>query len=301
MEYENYDQNPYVPNVHFDLIRIRDLVSNQDYQRNISIANIRRAAADFNIYQINPVKVSRRDGINYVFDGQHTVEIIALVSGSRDTPVWCMVYEDLYYEHEADIFANQQKYTKNLTPYEIFAANVEAGNPKQLMIKSLVESYGLFISPSSGAGALTAVGSLEYIHDKYGYHTLDLTLRLAIGTWEGENGSFSSQLLKGIALLLYTFGDNLREDVFKEKVGRISLRELCRTAREFRNGSRGYAIAMANEYNRKTKYPLHISKLYGNKKRQSVALLIDEELKLDDPDELEEQTLWDNDREDEDE
>ncbi len=291
-----YEQNPYVPNVRFELIRIRDLVSNQDYQRNISVANVRRAAENFDLYQINPVKVSRRDGVNYVFNGQHTVEIIALVSGSRDTPVWCMIYDDLFYEHEADIFANQQKYTKTLTPFEIFVANVEAGNPKHLMIKSLVESYGLFLSASSTPGSLCAVSSLEYIHDKYGYHTLDLTLRLAIGTWEGEVGSFSAQLLKGIALLISTFGDALREDIFKEKVGRISLRELCRTAREYRNGSRGYAIAMANEYNRKTKYPLHISKLYSNKQRQSLAVLIDEELKLEEPeeeDEPDEETLWD--------
>ncbi len=48
--------------------------------------------------------------MNFVFNGQHTIEIVALVSGSRDTPVWCMVYEDLDYELEADIFANQQKY-----------------------------------------------------------------------------------------------------------------------------------------------------------------------------------------------
>lgn len=55
-----------------------------------------------------PVKVSRRDGINYVFNGQHTIEIVALVSGSRDTPVWCMIYDELCYEHEADIFASDE-------------------------------------------------------------------------------------------------------------------------------------------------------------------------------------------------
>ena len=74
----------YVPNVHFEKIPIRNLVSNQDYQRNLSRAHIARAAANFDLYQINPVKVSRRDGINYVFNGQHTIEIVALVSGSRD-------------------------------------------------------------------------------------------------------------------------------------------------------------------------------------------------------------------------
>ena len=69
-----------------------------------------KAAEHFDLHQVNPVKVSRRNGVNFVFNGQHTIEIVALVSGSRDTPVWCMVYEDLDYELEADIFANQQKY-----------------------------------------------------------------------------------------------------------------------------------------------------------------------------------------------
>ena len=81
----------YVPNVTFEKIPIKNLVSNQEYQRNLSAVHIQRAAANFDLYQINPVKVSRRDGINYVFNGQHTIEIVALVSGSRDTPVWCMV------------------------------------------------------------------------------------------------------------------------------------------------------------------------------------------------------------------
>ena len=116
--------NYFVPQVTFELIPIKNLVSNQDYQRNLSQAHIIRAAEHFDPYQINPVKVSRRDGINYVFNGQHTIEIVALVSGSRDTPVWCMIYDDLCYAHEADIFANQQKYVKSLNPHEVFVANV---------------------------------------------------------------------------------------------------------------------------------------------------------------------------------
>ena len=106
------DHSVFVPNVHFEKIPIKNLVSNQKYQRNLSKAHIANAAANFDPYQINPVKVSRRDGVNYVFNGQHTIEIVALVSGSRDTPVWCMIYDELVYEHEADIFANQQKFVK---------------------------------------------------------------------------------------------------------------------------------------------------------------------------------------------
>ena len=93
-----------IPNVSFELIPIRNLVSNQDYQRRLSEDHIRKALEDFDVYQINPVKVSRRDGINFVFNGQHTIEIVAMVSGSRETPVWCMIYEDL--EYEADLSGN---------------------------------------------------------------------------------------------------------------------------------------------------------------------------------------------------
>ena len=85
----------FVPNVRFEKIPIKDLYANQQYQRNLSETAILKMVEDFDIFQINPVKVSVRDGVNYVFDGQHTIEAVALASGSRETPVWCMIYDDL--------------------------------------------------------------------------------------------------------------------------------------------------------------------------------------------------------------
>ena len=76
---EELDLQQFIPNVHYELIPIKNLVSNQEYQRNLSVKHVQKAAANFDLYQVNPVKVSRRDGINYVFNGQHTIEIIALV------------------------------------------------------------------------------------------------------------------------------------------------------------------------------------------------------------------------------
>lgn len=187
------DFSQFVPNVRFELIPIKNLVSNQNYQRDLSQQHILRAAEHFDTYQINPVKVSRRDGINYVFNGQHTIEIIAMVSGSRDTPVWCMIYDDLNYMHEADIFANQQKYVKSLSPMEVFTANVEAGNEDQLVIKRLIETYGLVITKKKVPGAICAISTLESIYTKYGYHTLNSVLRLVIGTWEGDVNSLSDR------------------------------------------------------------------------------------------------------------
>ena len=259
------DLSVFVPRVHFEQKQIKNLVSNQEYQRNLSASHIRRTVENFDLYQINPVKVSRRDGINYVFNGQHTIEIVATVSGSRETPVWCMIYDELDYVREAYIFANQQKYVRPLLPYEIFMANVEAGNDEQLIIKSLVESYGLTISSNKVPGSICAVATLGYIYKKFGFHVLDRTLRLCIGTWEGDVNSLSSNMLKGIAHLVVAFGENLRDDIFKDKVGVFSSREISRTAKERKAGSLGYAEAMLIAYNKRMKAALKWSKLYTNK------------------------------------
>lgn len=175
-----------IPDVSFELIPIRNLVSNQEYQRPLSENHIRKALEEFDVYQINPVKVSRRDGINYVFDGQHTIEIIASESGSRDTPVWCMIYDDLKYKEEAHIFADQQKHVKALSSFETFKAHIEADDPKQKMIEAIVQSYGLAITSTKAKNGISAVSTLERIYDKYGQAVLDRTLRLASGNMGGR-------------------------------------------------------------------------------------------------------------------
>ena len=252
----------FVPNVHFELIPIRDLVSNQEYQRNLSWGHVKKAVDNFDLNQINPIKVSRRNGTNYVFNGQHTAEIVAAVSGSRDTPVWCMIYDELDYEQEADIFANQMKNVKPLSPYDVFNGHCQAGNDKELLIKGLVESFNLQVSSKTGPGLICAVGALESIFDKYGYDMLEKVLRLIIMTWEGEQKSFSANIMNGMARFLYSYQDKVSETVFKEKLGIISIKELTKTAKERKAGSLGFAEAMLIYYNKRLKCPLPWNELY---------------------------------------
>ncbi len=258
-------QRKCVPDVSFELIPIRNLVSNQNYQRPLSEGHIRKVLDEFDVYQINPVKVSRRGGVNSVFDGQHTIEIVASESGSRDTPVWCMIYDDLVYTEEAHIFADQQKHVKPLVPYETFFAHIEAGDAKQKLIEATVNSYGLIISGKKAPNTICAVGTLERIYDKYGQEVLDATIRLSAATWEGEVNSFSGNILIGIARIIDAYGESLKEDVFKDHVGKLSIKSITRTAKERRPGTLGYSEAMMLAYNAKNKYRLSLRALYGEK------------------------------------
>ena len=277
------DWSAYVPDVHFEKIPIRNLVANQDYQRTLSISHVTRTAENFDILQINPVKVSRRNGVNYVFNGQHTIEVIARISGSRETPVWCMVYDNLEYETEADIFAKQQKFVKALSPYEIFMANIEAGNELQLTIKSLVESYNLSLSSSKAVpNSICAISALEYIYTKYGFHILDKTLYILVATWEGDPYSLAANMLKATAKLLVCYENTLHLELFQQRLSRYSAKEITRVARERRSGSMGFAEALLLYYNKKSRNPLRWNSLYSNKGD------IDDDEQLDDVEVVEE-------------
>ena len=97
----------------------------------------------------------------------------------------------------------------------------------------------------------------------YGQAVLDRTLRLAAAKWEGEDNSFSGSILMGIARIVVAYGDSIRDDVFKDHVGRVSVKAIIRAAKERRPGALGYAEAMILEYNKKSKYRLSLRTLYG--------------------------------------
>jgi hypothetical protein len=161
------------------------------------------------------------------------------------------------------------KFVKPLAPYEVFTANLEAGNHEQLMIRDLVESFGLHVSNRHRPGNIAAVSALDSIYKKYGYHVLSRVLRLCIGAWEGDENSFSANILNGIAKLVVVYAEALKDETFKEKLGNMSIKALSRQAKERRPGSLGYAEAMIVEYNGRKKNStnrLLLSKLYARER-----------------------------------
>ena len=72
-------------------------------------------------------------------------------------------------------------------------------------------------------------------------------------------------MLMGIARIIVAYGDQIKEDVFKDHVGRVSVKSIIRTAKERRPGALGYAEAMMVAYNAKNKYRLSLRTLYGTK------------------------------------
>ena len=88
--------------------------------------------------------------------------------------------------------------------------------------------------------------------------------------------SFSANMLNAVAKMVSAYWKEMDDDLFKEKVGAASIKQLTRTAKERRPGCMGLAEAMVLEYNGKKKnnaYRLSINKLYA--KESSIIKKVD--------------------------
>ena len=90
---------------------------------------------------------------------------------------------------------------------------------------------------------------------------------LAVGTWERESQSLSAGMLKGIAKLVSIYAEELNDEAFKERLGRVTVKEIVRVAKERQAGTRGYVEALMLQYNKKARYPLLWEKLYDHKSK----------------------------------
>jgi hypothetical protein len=115
-------------------------------------------------------------------------------------------------------------------------------------------------------GNINAVSALEYIFDKFGYQVLDRTLFLLVSTWEGEVDSLNCNMLKGIAKLVVSYGEQLNDEEFVNRLSKVSVREIIRNAKDRHAGTQGYAEAMLLQYNKRLKYPLRWNSITSKSK-----------------------------------
>ena len=86
------------------------------YQRKIQKKKVDRIVAEFNERIANEPKLSYRDGIYYVFDGQHTIAARKQRNDGKDLDIVCKVFYDMTEEKEALLFAAQTGVSSKPTP-----------------------------------------------------------------------------------------------------------------------------------------------------------------------------------------
>ncbi|MCS0501594.1 DUF6551 family protein [Ancylobacter mangrovi] len=151
----------------FRWVRPGTLRVDENYQRNLSdrsISLIRRIVADWDWRRFKPPIVVEVEGALDVLDGQHTA--IAAESHPQVTEIPVMVVRAESREERAQAFIGHNRDRIAVTPTQLHAAAVAAGDPEALTVDQVCARAGLRIlrvSPGNGAfkpGDTMAVGAI---------------------------------------------------------------------------------------------------------------------------------------------
>lgn len=190
------------------------------YNRTISRVRVNEIKRRFHADQVNPVKVSYRDGKYWIIDGQHTsLALFELNNSDPSTPIPCEVLDGLTYEQEADLFYRINTSSKPLNTSEKIHSLIEARDPDAVRFRDVVESHGYVIG-SGKANSLNAVTSAWSIFKRDEGRLSDI-LDLTRACWQSRTAGVNSDIISGIDLFLSNHGDEYRPEQFVKKLSNV--------------------------------------------------------------------------------
>lgn len=127
----------------FAVVALDELYIDESYQRSLQ-NHVKVIARDWNPTKCDPLKINfREDGLFYVWDGQHRLEA-ARLRGIKY--LLCDITVGLTQKQEAELFGCQGVGIKKPDPYDIFKANVCAGEEIDTAIKNMCDKYDLKVN-----------------------------------------------------------------------------------------------------------------------------------------------------------
>jgi len=234
------------------MLNTKDLIVNSKAQRELQPWKVKKIVKEFNPLLVNPIKVSFRNGKYYVFDGQHTREVLKVVNGG-DCPVRCVVYYGLTEADEADLFIQQTGVSTRVTAADKMRVRYNYGGEAERDMVRAAELAGVRVDFTGGEAInkCTAVKTLMdcyKILDRKAFIDMLAIIREA---WDGVPGSFSKEVLKGMTKFFETYYKEFKEKDLVSSLSRIRPATIAREGRGAlgaRNGT-SYARFILSVYN----------------------------------------------------
>lgn len=174
-----------------------------DYQREINDRTVRAIIRNYNPNRVDVklvnFRVDKTGGQFWILDGQHTLTVEKDLGHKT---LMCKVFIGLSKKEEAELFAKQNEFRRQIGSVNQFRAEVVAGIEPAVSIKELCNKYGITIKPTNGslvANNISSIRKCYKIVNKHGIEALDFTLQLIIELkWNEVYNGFSEKVL-GIA------------------------------------------------------------------------------------------------------
>jgi hypothetical protein len=239
----------------FKEINSKQILIDEDYQRQVDYNRVRKMVANYNPNLVNPIKVSYRDKRYYCFDGQHTLSMLKALNDNKDTLVPCKVYYNMDETDEARLFSEQNGISRAVKSNQKLKSLYVAGDIDVIEFRKAVESLGIKCDFSSGGAnrKLICYSTAFRIFMRHDGKHLKRVLSIILDAWDGESESFSNEIIQGIDLFLRTYGDEIKTEHLVKRLKKTTPVRLKREVKDVLvGGAKRYAIPIFNAYNKNT-------------------------------------------------
>ena len=225
------------------------LETDMTYQRPVDLKRVHRINKHFNPGLVNTLKVSHRNGHYYVFDGSHTLALLKLRHGEGVVfEVQCVIFENLTYEEEALLFAEQTGESKDVDFLYKLRAMAVGKNQEVLDFIKHTENAGFKLGLNGkGAGTILALRKAKQVFDKAGAEIYEGTLSLIREAWDTSQEHIQANMLGGMAVFYAAFASELDHSRFVKKLAKAQVDDIRSEAKRRKNKRQSLDGAFAQE------------------------------------------------------
>lgn len=248
------------PNGHefeYRLLRPSQIRVDPLYQRDLDTKRVDKIVKEFSGTQFNEPKVSYRDGVYWVFDGQHSVAAWRQYHGC-DKLVNCKVFKGMTWLDECIAFVKQNGIQKDPTTNEKLKAAYNSGNPDVVDMKTKAELCGFTVDFSLSKSA-TRIVATSALFGAYKSLTPEAYLDMLTAikeAWYGDPDAVSKSILSGMTVFYKKYYGNFKNDELVKSLKRVSPSVIIRNGRPFKKVS-AYSLEILKVYNaRRSKWRL---------------------------------------------
>lgn len=215
-------------NVKIEKISVVLLHSGLDYQRKVTDEKrVKDIAVNWDAKKFQYPCVSYRDGMYNVIDGQHTIAAFKMRNGTT-AEIPCKVARGLTMEEESKWFYEEAIKSKPQSLNAIYNARLYSKDSKLMELIDDLKQAGLLlkINIPSGTNVVSALVTIEKIHDEMNSIDFISCFSILQNTWNGDKNSLTEGFLKGMLLFYNTYKNNFDENRFIKTLSKVEINKI---------------------------------------------------------------------------
>lgn len=246
------------PNGHefeFKMLRPSQIRADPLYQRELDMKRVDKIVREFNGDCFNEPKVSYRDGVYWVYDGQHSVAAWRKLHKGEDALLNCKVFKGMTWLEECEAFVRQNGIKKDPTTNQKLRAQCSASNPDVVDMKMKAELCGFVVdfstnkTPTRIVATSTLYGAYKALGDE-AYLDMLTAIREA---WYGDIDAVSKAILGGMTTFYRTYYGRFKRADLVNSLKRVTPAEIIRNGKSYAHRTNTYGREILKTYNAKRK------------------------------------------------